>query len=192
MIKTNVLIFFVNFLCNWKIKFYFCITKTSLSYGVMVTQQILVLLFLVRIQVAQLKKRGSLLAFFILPPRSSPPRTACFAMRNKQTTLPSDISIITHTWNFNFKIRAVLKTRHQKQTINLHAHPFSVLFYPKPYPTFVLHRRYEEFKWDCARGGLHPQKWRKWKIRQDLKHRIDTKELDARFRLFLEDFGGGF
>ena len=121
-----------------------------------------------------------------------PPRTACFAMRNKQTTLPSDISIITHTWNFNFKIRAVLKTRHQKQTINLHAHPFSVLFYPKPYPTFVLHRRYEEFKWDCARGGLHPQKWRKWKIRQDLKHRIDTKELDARFRLFLEDFGGGF
>ncbi len=71
--KTKLRNFFLIFLCNCKIKFYFCITKTSLSYGVMVTQQILVLLFLVRIQVAQLKKRGSLLAFFILPPRSSPP-----------------------------------------------------------------------------------------------------------------------
>ena len=83
MIKTNVLIFFVNFLCNWKIKFYFCITKTSLSYGVMVTQQILVLLFLVRIQVAQLKKRGSLLAFFILPPRSPPEQPVSQCETNK-------------------------------------------------------------------------------------------------------------
>ena len=55
-IRTNVRNFFLIFLCNCKIKFYFCITKTSLSYGVMVTQQILVLLFLVRIQVAQHRK----------------------------------------------------------------------------------------------------------------------------------------
>ena len=48
--KTKLRNFFLIFLCNCKIKFYFCITKTSLSYGVMVTQQILVLLFLVRIQ----------------------------------------------------------------------------------------------------------------------------------------------
>ena len=40
--------------------FYFCIVKndnTALSYGVMATQQILVLLFLVRVQVAQQPKR---------------------------------------------------------------------------------------------------------------------------------------
>ena len=55
-----------------------------LGYGVMVTQQILVLLFLVRIQVAQLKKRGSLLAFFILPPRSSPHPNSLF--RNAKQT----------------------------------------------------------------------------------------------------------
>ena len=55
-IRTNVRNFFLIFLCNCKIKFYICITKTSLSYGVMVTQQILVLLFLVRIQVAQHRK----------------------------------------------------------------------------------------------------------------------------------------
>ena len=190
MIKTNVLIFFVNFLCNWKIKFYFCITKTSLSYGVMVTQQILVLLFLVRIQVAQLKKRGSFLAFFILP--HTCPSNSLFRITKQINRAYSGFSNTIHTWKFIFKIRAVLKNRYQNQTINMHRYPFSVLFYPAPYPTFVLHRRYEEFKWDCARGGLHPQKWRKWKIRQDLKHRIDTKELDARFRLFLEDFGGGF
>ena len=39
---------------------YFCITKTSLSYGVMVTQQILVLFFLVRVRVAQLEGRSSI------------------------------------------------------------------------------------------------------------------------------------
>lgn len=48
--------FFHGNLCKWEIKFYFCITKTSLSYGVMATQQILVLLFQVRVLVAQLKQ----------------------------------------------------------------------------------------------------------------------------------------
>lgn len=51
--KTKLRNFFLIFLCNCKIKFYFCITKTSLSYGVMVTQQILVLFFQVRILVSQ-------------------------------------------------------------------------------------------------------------------------------------------
>ena len=170
MIKTNVLIFFVNFLCNWKIKFYFCITKTSLSYGVMVTQQILVLLFLVRIQVAQLKKRGSFLAFFILP-HTIP--NHLFRISKHVDRSSADFSNFIHTEKSSFKIRAEAKNRHQKQTLNLHRYPFSVLFRREDCPTFVLHRRYEEFKWDCARGGLHPQKWRKWKIRQDLKHRID-------------------
>lgn len=65
MIETNVRIFFLNFLCICKIKFYFCITKTALSYGVTVTQQILVLLFQVRILVAQLEeKANSFLLFF--------------------------------------------------------------------------------------------------------------------------------
>lgn len=68
-IRTNVRIFFLIFLCNCKIKFYICITKTSLSYGVMVTQQILVLLFLVRIQVAQHRKPAAfrLRVFRFLP-----------------------------------------------------------------------------------------------------------------------------
>ena len=68
-IRTNVRNFFLIFLCNCKIKFYICITKTSLSYGVMVTQQILVLLFLVRIQVAQHRKPAAfrLRVFRFLP-----------------------------------------------------------------------------------------------------------------------------
>ena len=41
--KTKIRIFFLKFLCICKNKLYFCITKTSLSYGVMVTQQILLL-----------------------------------------------------------------------------------------------------------------------------------------------------
>ena len=72
-IRTNVRNFFLIFLCNCKIKFYICITKTSLSYGVMVTQQILVLLFLVRIQVAQHRKPAAFrLRVFRFQP-SAPP-----------------------------------------------------------------------------------------------------------------------
>ena len=48
--------FFHIFLCKSKIIFYFCTVKQKLGYGVMVTLQILVLSFLVRIQVAQLKR----------------------------------------------------------------------------------------------------------------------------------------
>ena len=45
---------FCKILCYFKILFYFCTVKTKLlGYGVMVTLQILVLSFLVRIQVAQ-------------------------------------------------------------------------------------------------------------------------------------------
>lgn len=48
---------FCKILCYFKILFYFCTVKTKLlGYGVMVTLQILVLSFLVRIQVAQLKR----------------------------------------------------------------------------------------------------------------------------------------
>ncbi len=66
--KTKIRIFFLKFLCNCKNKLYFCITKTSLSYGVMVTQQILVLLFLVRIQVAQQNRsafRGAVFVWYM-------------------------------------------------------------------------------------------------------------------------------
>ena len=73
-IRTNVRNFFLIFLCNCKIKFYICITKTSLSYGVMVTQQILVLLFLVRIQVAQHRKPAAFrLRVFRFQPPPAPP-----------------------------------------------------------------------------------------------------------------------
>ena len=47
--------------------FYFCIVKKKLlGYGVMVTLQILVLSFLVRIQVAQLKRLSLRGSFFFV------------------------------------------------------------------------------------------------------------------------------
>ena len=57
---------FCIFLCKSKIMFYFCSVKTTLGYGVMVTLQILVLSFLVRIQVAQLQRLSSEGRFFCI------------------------------------------------------------------------------------------------------------------------------
>ena len=57
---------FAKNLCEYKNMFYFCTRNQQLGYGVMVTLQILVLSFLVRIQVAQLKREQHHVVLFFL------------------------------------------------------------------------------------------------------------------------------